>query len=221
MGKDYSTMTVRQLEERKSLTLDRIAQVPQFRRGSLQVGYRRCGKPGCRCARPGEQGHGPRRLWTRTAKGSGGSRGQYIPIEQVDQVRAELDSYTQFAGLVEDYVEINEALCRARVGPPAGSRKRAAPAGPDGEKEALPPAGRAGGRRAGGGRRRGPERAGRPGRRGRRARGPEPGAFRGRPGRSGTAGVLEAIERAAQSSPVRGDHNHVLWPTAASPTPQT
>ena len=43
MGKDYSTMTVRQLEELRSLVLDRIAAVPQFRRGSLQVGYRKCG----------------------------------------------------------------------------------------------------------------------------------------------------------------------------------
>jgi hypothetical protein len=127
MGKDYSTMSLGQLEELRSLMLDRIAAVPQFRRGSLQVGYRRCGKATCRCARPGEQGHGPRGLWTRTAKGPGGSRGQYIPVEQVDQVRAELDNYAQFAALVADYVEINEALCKARLGPPV-SRARSDPA---------------------------------------------------------------------------------------------
>lgn len=126
MGRDYSTMTVDQLEELRSLMLDRIAGVPAFRRGSLQVGYRKCGRANCRCARPGEQGHGPRGLWTRTAKGPGGSRGQYIRVEQVDQVRAELDSYTQFAALVEDYVEVNEALCKARLGPP----RRAKPVHP-------------------------------------------------------------------------------------------
>lgn len=128
MGKDYSTMTVGQLEELRSLMLDRIAAVPAFRRGSLQVGYRKCGRANCRCARPGEQGHGPRGLWTRTAKGSGGSRGQYIPVDQVDQVRAELDNYTQFAALVEDYVEVNEALCKARLGPPAARRSKPDPA---------------------------------------------------------------------------------------------
>lgn len=127
-------MTVPELEELKSLVLDRIAAVPQFRRGSLQVGYRKCGRPSCRCARPGEQGHGPRGLWTRTVRGEG-SRGQYIPVEQIDQVRAEVDHYAQFADLVEDYVELNEALCRAAVGPPkAGRRKRAAPADPGGQK---------------------------------------------------------------------------------------
>lgn len=128
MGKDYSTMSVGRLEELRLLMLDRIAAVPEFRRGSLQVGYRKCGKPNCRCARPGEQGHGPRGLWTRTAPGQGGSRGQYIPVEAIDQVRAELDNYAQFAAIIEDYVEVNEALCKARVGPPASRRKPADPA---------------------------------------------------------------------------------------------
>jgi hypothetical protein len=133
MGKDYSSMTVRQLEELRSLMLDRMAAVPAFRRGSLQVGYRKCGRASCRCARPGERGHGPRGLWTRTVKGDG-TRGQYVPVEQVEQVRAELDNYAQFETLVADYVEINEALCKAKTGPPAGARTRASPVGSDGKK---------------------------------------------------------------------------------------
>jgi hypothetical protein len=128
MSQDYSTMTGPQLEELRSLMLDRIAAVPQFRRGSLQVGYRKCGRANCRCARPGEQGHGPRGLWTRTAKSPGGSRGQYIPVEAIDQVRAELDNYAQFASLVEDYIEINEVLCTSGVGPPAHRPRRTDPA---------------------------------------------------------------------------------------------
>jgi hypothetical protein len=40
-------------------------------------------------------------------EGPGGdSRGQYIPVDQIDQVRAELDN--QFTALIEDYVEVNE-----------------------------------------------------------------------------------------------------------------
>lgn len=134
MDRDYSTMTAGELEELRALVLDRIAAVPAFRRGSLQVGYRKCGKANCRCARPGEQGHGPRGLWTRTVKEPGGSRGQYIPVEQVDQVRGELDNYAQFAVLVEDYVEINEELCKARLRPSKPRRKPADPAS-GGEKK--------------------------------------------------------------------------------------
>jgi hypothetical protein len=133
VDKDYSTMTVGELEALRSVMLDRIAGVPAFRRGSLQVGYRKCGKASCRCARPGEQGHGPRGLWTRTVKGPGGSRGQYIPVEAIDQVRAELDNYAAFAGLIEDYIEINEVLCTSGVRPPGRRTQRVDPA-PGGEK---------------------------------------------------------------------------------------
>lgn len=138
MGRDYSALTVAELEDLRSLVLDRIAVVPAFRRGSLQAGYRKCGRASCRCARPGERGHGPRGLWTRTAKGSG-SRGQYIPVDQIDQVRAELDNYDQFASLIEDYVEINEALCKAQVGPPLRRSQRVDPAAVGGEKGGLRP----------------------------------------------------------------------------------
>ncbi|MGC0142602.1 DUF6788 family protein [Pseudactinotalea sp. Z1732] len=133
MTRDYSAMSIRELEGLRSVALDRIGSVPAFRRGSLQVGYRKCGKKTCRCARPGERGHGPRGLWTRTAKGAG-SRGQYIPVEQVDQVREELENYAQFAELIEDYVEINEALCKARVGPPGRPRERRTDPALGGEK---------------------------------------------------------------------------------------
>lgn len=137
MAKDYTSMSPAQLEELRTLVLARMGQVPAFRRGSLQVGYRKCGKSSCRCARPGERGHGPRGLWTRTAKGVGGSRGQYIPVEAIEQVRGELDSYAEFAALVEDYVEINEALCKARLAPPGGA-KRSVPAATGGQKGGSP-----------------------------------------------------------------------------------
>lgn len=115
MGRDYSSMTLAELESLRALILERMGQVPEFRRGSLQVGYRKCGRPSCRCARPGEQGHGPRALWTRTARGPGPSRGQQIPLGHLERVQAELAAYEQFAGLVEDFVEVNEAICRAHV----------------------------------------------------------------------------------------------------------
>lgn len=126
-------MSAAALEQLREVVLDRIAAVPAFRRGSLQVGYRKCGRASCRCARPGEQGHGPRGLWTRTAKGAG-SRGQYIPVAQVEQVRAELANYAVFAELIEDYVEINEALCKAATARSAGRRAPRVPTAPGGEK---------------------------------------------------------------------------------------
>ena len=138
MAKDYSTMTAPQLEQLRELVLDRIAAVPLFRRGSLQVGYRKCGKKSCRCARPGEQGHGPRGLWTRTA--GGGSRGQYVRVDQIEQVRAQLENYAAFADLVAEYVEINEALCTAQTQAQTQSRTLARTrSGPPGRVPARVP----------------------------------------------------------------------------------
>jgi uncharacterized protein DUF6788 len=131
MARDFSMMTVAQLVEQRALVLARLSAVPEFRRGSLRVGYFKCGKSNCRCARPGEEGHGPRALWTDKVKGR--SRGQQIPLGQVDQVRAELDNYAQFAAILEDFVEVNSALCRARIGP-GTARSQPADPGSVGQK---------------------------------------------------------------------------------------
>lgn len=120
MVRDYTGMTIGELEELRRLVLERIAAVPEFRRGSLQIGYRKCGNASCACAKPGAQGHGPRALWTRTVKGL--SRGQVIPMERAEQVQGELEVYGQFAELIEDFVEINEELCKLRVPPPRRGR---------------------------------------------------------------------------------------------------
>ena len=44
--------------ERARLYAD-LSVVGDFRKGTLSAVFRKCGKPNCRCARPGERGHGP------------------------------------------------------------------------------------------------------------------------------------------------------------------
>ena len=46
-----------------------LAQVGDFRRGSIGVNYRRCGKPNCACAQPDHPGHGPQYLLTTKING--------------------------------------------------------------------------------------------------------------------------------------------------------
>lgn len=122
-------------EERERLA-GLIARVGPFRRGSVQELWRKCGKPGCHCAREGDPGHGPRKQWTRTVRGSKPSRGQVIPDGWEGEVRAELDRFADFQGLVDDYVEVNEQICvdRAKAARAAGlapaGKKRGPGAGP-------------------------------------------------------------------------------------------
>src|SRR5512138_3567337 len=106
------------LEQQRDQLYAELAQVGDFRRGSVSENYRRCGKPNCACARPDHPGHGPRYLWTRTVAGRG-SRGRQLARAEVDKVRAELANYHRFADISERIVEVNEAICEAR--PPGAS----------------------------------------------------------------------------------------------------
>ncbi len=118
------------LEEQRVRLYAELAEVGDFRRGSVSENYRHCGKPNCACARPDHPGHGPRYLWTRTVAGRG-SRGRQLDRAEMDKVRAELANYHRFADLSEQIVEVNEAICEAR---PPGASLPAPPADAGGEK---------------------------------------------------------------------------------------
>jgi len=126
-----------ELEAERERLYAQLAAVGDFRRGSVTENYRRCGKPGCACARPGHLGHGPRWLWTRTARGQK-TRGRQLAAGEVAKVRRELARYAEFASLSEQIVEVNERICEARPARPAAN----APCGPEGEKGGSVPGSR-------------------------------------------------------------------------------
>lgn len=119
------------LEARRDRLYEQLADAGDFRRGCVSENYRRCGKPSCHCARPGDPGHGPRFLWTRTVPGGRGSTGRQLSAGEVDKVRRELANYHRFAEVSERIVEVNEAICEAR---PPDSAAAAPPAGTEDEK---------------------------------------------------------------------------------------
>jgi hypothetical protein len=118
------------LEAQRARLYEQLADTEDFRRGSVSENYRRCGKPSCHCARPGDRGHGPRYLWTRTVAGRG-SRGRQLSPSEVAKVRRELANYQRFAQVSERIVEVNEAICEAR---PPDTADAAPPAGTEDEK---------------------------------------------------------------------------------------
>jgi hypothetical protein len=120
-----------ELEARRAELYARLAEVGDFRRGSISENYRRCGKSNCACARPGHPGHGPRLLWTRSAPG-GRTVGRQVSAGELDKVRRELAIWHEFATLSEQIVAVNEAICEARPVSPlaedAASRQGNGPA---------------------------------------------------------------------------------------------
>ena len=117
-----------ELEAERDRLYELLAAVGDFRRGSVSENYRKCGKPNCACARPGHPGHGPRFLWTRTARGRG-TVGRQLAAGEVEKVRREVARHGEFAAISEQIAQVNEKICEAR---PAAAAH--VPSGTEGEK---------------------------------------------------------------------------------------
>ncbi len=116
-----------ELEQRRAELYARLAATGDFRPGSINPTYRKCGKPNCACAQPGHPGHGPRWLWTRSVGGK--TRTRQLAPGELAKARAELAGYQQFAELSQQIVEVNEAICEARPVTPSAAELLAGPAG--------------------------------------------------------------------------------------------
>ncbi|HWG62295.1 MAG TPA: DUF6788 family protein [Streptosporangiaceae bacterium] len=117
------------LEEQRARLFEQLAGMGDFRPGSVNATYRRCGKPNCACARAGHPGHGPRYLWTRSAGGR--TRSRQLRGAELEKVRREVANYREFLAVSEQIVEVSEAICEAR---PPGPSAEEPPAGPTGER---------------------------------------------------------------------------------------
>lgn len=124
-----------ELEDQRAELYAQLAATGDFRRGSVNETYRRCGKPNCACAQPDHPGHGPRYLWTRSVQGS--TRTRQLTGLELDKVRRELATYAEFTALSERIVAVNEAICEARPVPPADGAQ--VPAGSEAEKGGFGP----------------------------------------------------------------------------------
>lgn len=114
--------TVESLEQRKQDLCQQLAGLGEFRRGTLSVNYRRCGKPNCACARPDHPGHGPQYLWNATIEGK--SRAKNVALgPELEKIGQEVENYRRFQRWLEQWVEVNERLCQFRPMPEVEGEK--------------------------------------------------------------------------------------------------
>ena len=106
------------LEQRRAELYSQLGGTGDFRPGSVNETWRRCGKPNCACAQPDNPWHGPRYLWTRSADGR--TRTRQLAAAELDKVRREVAAYKQFVAVSEQIVQVNEAICEARPASVAG-----------------------------------------------------------------------------------------------------
>jgi hypothetical protein len=105
--------TVEALLERRESIQGRIASLGDLRPGSLVGRYRKCGKPSCHCAQPGDPGHGP--SWSLTHAVAGKTLTRVIPAAAVAQTEVQIEEYRRFRALSKELVEVSEAICEARL----------------------------------------------------------------------------------------------------------
>jgi len=101
------------LEIKRDSIHGKLATLGDFKRGTISVNYRKCGKKNCACAKPGHPGHGPQYLWTTTIKGKSYAKNLKLGPE-LQKALAETDNYRVFLELCEQLVKTNEKICELR-----------------------------------------------------------------------------------------------------------
>ena len=101
------------LEAERSQILRQISSLGDLRPGSICAVARRCGKPTCHCAKPGDPGHNPQLRLTRTVNGKTVAE-SFASAAAFRKARAEISEYQRFQSLCAELVEINQRTCRLR-----------------------------------------------------------------------------------------------------------
>lgn len=101
------------LERRRAQLTRQIALLGDFRRGSLNASFRRCGKAACACARDDHPGHGPQLRLSYKLHGKTVNETLSSPAARRKAER-EVAAFRQFQQLSRELVEVNEQICRLR-----------------------------------------------------------------------------------------------------------
>jgi hypothetical protein len=109
--KKLEESSVRQLRARRRRLARALPAVEELLRGAPLTQGRRCGKPGCRCAR-GEL-HGPY-TYLSLGRERGRSRLVYVPAALAEAVARRVEASARIEAALREISEINAELLRRR-----------------------------------------------------------------------------------------------------------
>jgi len=109
-----------ELEAQRFEILHRFTTLGDLRPGSICAVPRRCGKPGCHCAKPNDPGHDPQIRLTRKVKGK--TVAESFPSPSAwRKAQFEIGEYHRFQKLSAELLAVNEKICQHRPLEPEGS----------------------------------------------------------------------------------------------------
>ena len=113
------------MERKRENLYKQLEEVGDFRRGTISVTYRKCGKSNCACTQEGHPGHGPQYLWNTTIKGKSYAKNLKLGPE-MEKYREEISNRQLFQKLCNEIVEVNEWICDIRPVPEVDDDKELA-----------------------------------------------------------------------------------------------
>jgi hypothetical protein len=115
------------LEQQRSAILHQVADLGDFRPGSITTTSGRCGKANCRCHRPDEPPHGPTERLTYKINGKTVSESLPNPAA-IARAEREVAEFRKYQQLSQQFVEVNTRICQLRPvvesAPSAREKKR-------------------------------------------------------------------------------------------------
>lgn len=105
--------SLQELEAERSKILRRFTTLGDLRQGSICAVSRRCGKPGCHCAKANDSGHDPQIRLTRKVDGKTVAESFPSPAAW-RKAQSEIDEYHRFHTLSTELIAVNEKICQQR-----------------------------------------------------------------------------------------------------------
>ena len=110
----------------RSTVFQQISELGDFQPGSITSAIRRCGKPGCHCAKSNDPRHGPHFQLTRKIDGKTATQNLPSPAA-VRKAEREIAEFRRFQALSGQLIEVNRKICRLRPaeqGEPTSQEKK-------------------------------------------------------------------------------------------------
>ena len=114
------------LEQQRSTLQSQLAELGDFRAGSITGTGGHCGNPRCHCHEANDPGHGPYYRLTRKVNGKTVTE-TFASEAALQKAQREVKEYHRFRRLSQELLEVNEQICRLRpvqVEPLLGEKKK-------------------------------------------------------------------------------------------------
>ena len=107
------THSIASIEARIHQIQKELAELGDFRVGSLSEQFNVCGTPNCKCKADPPEKHGPYYRLNFTRKGKGHTRS--VRIADVPAVKQQVNNYRLFKDLIDEWVDLASELSHLRL----------------------------------------------------------------------------------------------------------